>query len=50
MFLQGRHAVIQRSAIWFIEQEAALRGFHCLLIDYSSLQHSETLAEGKALY
>lgn len=50
MFLQGRGAVIQRSAICFKEYEGALLGFHCLLIDYSSLQHSETLAEGKALY
>lgn len=43
--------VLYREVLFDLKKyETALRGFYCLLIDYSSLQHSETLAEGKALY
>lgn len=47
--LAGRRAVRQGSAVCFKERNTKLHynGRYCLLVDYSSPEHSETLAEGR---
>lgn len=43
--------VLHRAALFALKKhEVALRAFYCLLIDYSSLERSEALAEGEAVF
>lgn len=43
--------VLHRAALFALKKhEVALRAFDCLLIDYSSLERSEALAEGEAVF